>query len=71
MASTSQAALDAVGFSQNPGQIAGPGYTRFVVAQVWNGARYISVVMHRPLSQSILTSMILQSDPDTLQRYLI
>jgi hypothetical protein len=68
MASTSTAALNAIGFAQNPASIAGPDYTRHVVVDVWDGTGVAQVTMHRPLSQSLLTSVILQSDPDTLQR---
>ncbi len=69
MAYTSTAALNAIGFAQNPGSIAGPDYTRFTVVDVWNGTRIVPLTMHRPLSQSLLTSIVLQSDPDVLQRY--
>ncbi len=67
MAYTSTAALDAIGFSRNPVAIAGPSYTRYVVLDVWDGTNHVPVTAHRPLSQSLLTSAILQTDPDVLQ----
>jgi len=70
MAYTSRAALNAFGFPQTPAAIAGPWYTRFAVVDVWDGTGVVSIVMHRPLSQSLLTSLLLQCDPVHVERYV-
>jgi len=68
MAYTSSVALNAIGFSQNPTVLAGPRYARLVVVDVHDGTQALAVIMHRPLSHSLLASAVLQSDPEVLQR---
>jgi hypothetical protein len=70
MAFTTRETLDAIGYSQNPVPIGGPGYMRFAAVDVWDGNQVVSIVMHKPMSHSLLTSVLLQCDPDEVQRYM-
>ncbi len=67
MAVAPQSAVEALGFV--PGRfVPGPSYTRFTIVDVWNGTKVVPTVMHLPLSTSLITSLLLQCDPDQIIR---
>ncbi len=70
MAVAPQSAVEALGFSPGRLHVPGPSYTRFTVVDVWDGNRVVPTVMHLPLSTSLITSLILQCDPDLVIRYM-
>jgi len=68
MAVAPQSAVAMLGFVPNQRYVPGPSYTRFTVVDVWDGTRVVQTIMHLPLSTSLITSLILQCDPDEVMR---
>lgn len=68
MAVAPQSAVEVLGFTPGRGHVPGPSYTRFSVVDVWDGAHVMPMVMHLPLSTSLITSLLLQCDPDQVIR---
>ncbi len=71
MAVAPQSAVEALGFVPGDRHVPGPSYTRFTIVDVWDGAQVVPMVMHLPLSTSLITSLLLQCDPDEVIRYPI
>jgi len=69
MAVAPQSAVDALGYVPGQRYVPGPSYTRFVIVDTWNGSQVIPTVMHLPLSSSLVSSLILQCDPDQVIRW--
>jgi len=61
--------LDALGYQNHLFPISGPQYCHSMMVRIWDGTSARSMVMHRPMSLSLLSSTILQCDPDVLFRY--
>jgi hypothetical protein len=68
MAVAPQSAVEALGFVPGQRHVPGPSYTRFTVVDVWDGSQVSPTVMHLPLSTSLITSLLLQCDPDQVIR---
>ena len=68
MSAVSPAILRAIGYVPAPlGHVEVPDYIRTAVCDVWDGAKLVRLTFHRELSLSILSGIILQSDPDRLR----
>ena len=69
MAAVSPAILEAIGYTQAPrGHVEVPEYIRLRMCDTWVGNRLERIVYHRELSLSVLSGVILQSDPDRLRQ---
>jgi len=68
MAVAPQSAVESLGFVPGQGHVPGPSYTRFTIVDIWDGAQRVPTVMHLPLSTSLITSLLLQCDPDEVIR---
>lgn len=68
MAVAPQSAVESLGFVPGHGHVPGPSYTRFTIVDIWDGAQRVPTVMHLPLSTSLITSLLLQCDPDEVIR---
>ena len=69
MAAVSPAILRAIGYVPVPqGHVEVPDFVRSSVVDVWDGSKLIRVTLQRELSLSILSGIIMQSDPDLLRQ---
>ena len=69
MAALSSTALNAIGFVRVPaGHVEVPDYIRFSMLETWDGTSLVKYLYHRELSLSLLSGVILQSDPDLLRQ---
>ena len=69
MAAVSPAILQAIGYRPLPrGPVELPKYVRYQVCETWDGAKMEPIIHTRELSLSLLSGVILQSDPDLLRQ---